>query len=517
MPELIVKSYFFECGKNAPKNSEFKGIVTHESVFGGSVYGKSSLKGGGSYFDYTAREKAVKESGSNHSFAGYTSRDNATEKSSDNYFTMSNIGHLYNDNDRKRFRIDAEKSFQKNGDLAWALVVSFENPDLKNLYGIDGQDDLSDIMNIAMNKTFLELGFDPNNMIWWEDMHTNTDNPHMHITFAERTHTRDRGKLTPTELSKMKGIIASEIIAKRRFRELYGMSHEKALQQSEELKREIVSEIKELGFNDYREIFNLYLQLPKTGRLQYNSTNMIPFREDLDKIVDKLLTVEPIAAEYKKYKTRLEYLANNINQTVNEKVTNIETAEDNKLKVQIANAVLKSMKMFSSNVIRENMKERKLESEKELLKNLDGILAPEYLASIKLAAKGNSKVAMDQILNTKDSPERNLALATVLMLHSDRENDWVKGYVLMNVAAKDGNKQAKKFINYHKKSYVLRKREHNYMKKTFSPYITAEISKVVSQKTMALENEMQAFLHSNDEIVAQTYDDIKIDSYVRKA
>lgn len=92
MTELIIKGYFFEYGKNAPKNCEFKGIVDHDLLLGG----------GRSFFQYTDREQAVKDSAG--SYAGYTSRGNATENSAPEYFTMSNMGHLFTEEDRSRWR-----------------------------------------------------------------------------------------------------------------------------------------------------------------------------------------------------------------------------------------------------------------------------------------------------------------------------------------------------------------------------------------------------------------------------
>jgi hypothetical protein len=503
MTELIIKGYFFEYGKNAPKNCEFKGIVDHDTLLGG----------GRSFFQYTDREQAVKDSAG--SYAGYTSRGNATENSAPEYFTMSNMGHLFTEEDRSRWRSYSQTAFQQKGDLAWNLIVSFAEQDVKDLYGIDGQNNISDIVNVAMNKMFLDLKLDPANMIWWEDYHTNTDNPHMHITFMERNHTRDRGKLTSKELKHVKDIFVTEIVSKRKFRERYGMSHEQALKESEQLKRGIVDEVQGLKFEDYRDIFNLYLQLPKTGRLQYNSLNMLPFREDLDKIVDRLLNIDPIKQDYQTYKDNLAYLASNINEVVNEKVTNIEDVEDKKLRIQVANTILKSMKSFSGNMIQETMKDRKFETEKEMLKDLNKTLDSGMLTSLRLAAKGNYKVAVDQIMNKPDSPERNLALATVLMLHSSKEGDWTKGYVLMNLSAKKGNKEAKRFVTYHKRKYELRKGEHRYLANHYGPKISAAVRKAVNQKTTALDEEIRSYLHNNEEIAPQTYDDIKVEHYIR--
>ena len=78
--DIVIKAYFFEYGKQAPRYSEFPGIVTSETMFGG----KSS------WANYTSRKESIKDSMNEDelgSFAGYTAREGATENSAKKYFT----------------------------------------------------------------------------------------------------------------------------------------------------------------------------------------------------------------------------------------------------------------------------------------------------------------------------------------------------------------------------------------------------------------------------------------------
>lgn len=46
--DIVVKSFFFQYGKSAPSNSEYKEVMTTDSLFGG-------------FFEYTDRKRSCKE------------------------------------------------------------------------------------------------------------------------------------------------------------------------------------------------------------------------------------------------------------------------------------------------------------------------------------------------------------------------------------------------------------------------------------------------------------------------
>lgn len=123
--DIVVKSFFFQYGKSAPSNSEYKEVMTTDSLFGG-------------FFEYTDRKEAVKNSATNteekqlninnvasKSFVGYTSRENAVINSAKHkYFTMSNEGKLYTKEEREQWVNNSKQYFSQEGDIAWSLVVS---------------------------------------------------------------------------------------------------------------------------------------------------------------------------------------------------------------------------------------------------------------------------------------------------------------------------------------------------------------------------------------------------------
>lgn len=347
--DVIVDVSFLQFGKNAPKNSGFKGIVNQSSLFGG-------------FTRYTGRESATENSIENDnldgetpansfeqsgSFAGYTSRDSATSGSSDSgYFTMTNDGKLYTDDERKQWIKKSKNAFSKPGDLAWTIVVSLDNYDLLKQYGIKDQNDLSRIAQVSLYKSFRKIGFDPGNMIWWEDYHTNTKHPHMHITFLEKENMRTRGKLTPKEIKDLKTTFINELAARKEYQHKYHQKADLALKEVTPLRQEIISAAERLDYSSIKKIYALYQQLPSTGRLQYGSSMMIPYRDQLDDIADEILKSPDVKEAYDKFTETVHSLSSNINDISGASVSDFEKTQDNKLRKQIANSVLQGFKTW---------------------------------------------------------------------------------------------------------------------------------------------------------------------------
>ena len=210
MNDIIIKSAFYEFGKSAPTKSGFKGTMSHESLFG-------------QFANYTARDSATKKSVVKEqdkdlpSLMNYTDRDNATKNSAKDgkYFTMTNEGKLYTEEDRKKWLENSKEAFSQPNSIAWQLVVSLQNYDLLEEYQITDQNEMSTIAKLALYRTFNKLHLDPNNFVWWEDYHTNTKHPHMHITFTEKDPTRTKGKFNKKELNMLKTAFMTELVQRK--------------------------------------------------------------------------------------------------------------------------------------------------------------------------------------------------------------------------------------------------------------------------------------------------------------
>lgn len=335
--DLLLKMSFLQYGKTAPSNSEYKGVLKQSSMFGTT---------NGSYFEYTSRKDAVKDAmkGNDDSFIGYTSRNHATERSGEKYFTMTHSGKLYTTEERKKWAEENCIAFQKEGDIAWTFVLAFHDFETMHNDFLYSQEDIAKTASVAIRKALNVMKIDPDNTVWWEDFHTNTEHPHLHITFMEKEKHRTKGKLSKRERDAVKRIFYEEFEAKKRYYQKQNAYFSDDLKKITPLRKNVVKTSKQIHFETFKSVIKLYQKLPDTGRLQYNSTMMIPFRKDLDKIVEEILLVESVKNEYEKYKDHVQKLAENMDEIGNEKISTLWESEDRKVRIQIANTVLQEFK-----------------------------------------------------------------------------------------------------------------------------------------------------------------------------
>lgn len=336
--DLLLKMSFLQYGKAAPKNSEYKGNLNKTSLFG--------IGDGGSFFEYTSRDEAVKDSmkDKSESFMGYTSRTHAIEKSGDAYFTMTNSGKLYTNTDREKWAEKNIDAFQKDGDIAWTFVLSFRDIDTMHKYRLFNQEDMASTTSAAIREAFRVMNIDADNAVWWEDFHTNTEHPHLHITFMEKEKHRTKGKLSKRERDAVKRVFFEEFGARERYYEKFRSLVSDDLKEITPLRQNVIKTTKNIQFITLQSVMKLYQKLPETGRLQYNSSMMIPYRKELDKIVEEILHVDSVSKEYLKYKDHVQKIAENMDQLGSEKISTLWESEDKKVRVQIANAVLNEFK-----------------------------------------------------------------------------------------------------------------------------------------------------------------------------
>lgn len=194
------------------------------------------------------------------------------------------------------------------------------------------------------------MNLEYDNMLWWGNYHIDTTHPHIHLCFLEKVKTRERGKLTPTELRKFKSTFIKEILKRAVF--------EKELKAS-------VNEFFKLKDIDFKNLMNvidsrvlekekvsmneLYKILPKQGRLAYNSYNMLPYKKLIDSLIDKVLSDADVQKEFNIYLSKLEQLEDLMNRQANTNISNIKSTELEKLRSQIGNHILKNYKRKITN------------------------------------------------------------------------------------------------------------------------------------------------------------------------
>ena len=336
MADLLCKVRYFKIGEQAPKNSCFKGIVTPESIFGGS----------NSYFNYCERY-VDKE---NTSLMKYTSRYG---------FTMSDDGYLDSKEKKQEFIDKGKESISKEGSIVYEIVCSLADYEVASNYNLTSQEQFAAITSVILPRFFTSIGLDPNNVSWWQDFHpenrtSTTPHPHIHLLFFEDepTHTFDRsyGKLPKKALNKFKSMFASEMVKREdqsKYKDLFNDINFS--------KKNVLDSIKHTNFEKVDTLKHLYAILPKSGRLQINSANMAPYREEVYRVVDKLLESKECKDAWKQFGESLDKYEYLVNQKVDSNISSRKDIEITKIKEQIANAILSGKKDFEEENKYENL------------------------------------------------------------------------------------------------------------------------------------------------------------------
>lgn len=249
----------------------------------------------------------------------YYDRDEACDKTIDtddavNYYKYrvgSNGGWGKNGD----FKADEDKKmFDKyKPETIYRMVVSFDERFAKENKILDKKS-MKKLMSKSMNKNIKELGLDPENVEWGCYYHTNTAHPHIHAFIFEKNPTRTDYHIKKSVFKPVKSNIIRTMNINS---ELYI--------ERDNVKKEIIDVLKDMGldtekysntnnskklFTNDKEINKMLKQLekiiPKSGSLKYNSANIMPYRPEIDKLVNKLLEKDDVKDIYKKYREMLD-------------------------------------------------------------------------------------------------------------------------------------------------------------------------------------------------------------------
>ena len=337
--QFINKARYFQIGKQAPRNSCFRGTVTPQSIFGGA----------GSYFDYTERYVG-KEC---DSLMNYTGRYGAT---------VSSDGNLDTENKKQEFKEKGIKALSKEGAICYEFVLSLKDYDTASKFNIVNQEQFSAVIRQIMPSYLKSIGLDPNNVSWWEDFHpenrtSSIPHPHVHLLFFENepSHTFDRtyGKLPKKALNDFKRMFSNQLLKREdqgRYRDLFDNINVS--------RRNVLDKAKHTDLNRVKSLKDLYAILPSSGRLQINSTGMMPYRDVVYRVVDSLLESKECSEMWNSYLKSLDIYEQQINSKVGSDISSRKDTEISKIRDQIANYILSGRKDY----IGENRYDRILEN-----------------------------------------------------------------------------------------------------------------------------------------------------------
>lgn len=326
----IHKLRFLIYGYQPPKGSRFKGTLDTGSLIG--------------YTQYTDRDDAKgneKKLGKRKDgYLGYTSSHHKDA-------TISSEGVIDSTKKREELYKKMEKAFSKQGDIFYEEIISLESHEEAERLSL-GQSakQWEPLLNEVLPKVFRHKGFDPKNMLWTADLHTNTQHPHVHLLFMEKEHTMDRAKFTQSDMKYLKRQLLSALERRQAYCDRLEASVDDVFKKKDQQFRHLMSDVEESLINNKNiQLTELLKALPKRGRMQYNSFNMKDYRPLIDNYIDHLIRTDKNAkASFSKLMETLDRLEANINDAGNEKISTLKEAEIRKIYERIGNMILQKAK-----------------------------------------------------------------------------------------------------------------------------------------------------------------------------
>lgn len=305
----------------------------------------------------------------------YFEREEACDYTQDGYgdnefeVNTSDAFNYYN------YRIGSTGGFGKRGDLVkneandlidkyrpeymYRMVFSFEEDFLREANFLS-KPKFQKLITKSMEKNIRLMKLDPDNVEWGCYYHTNTKHPHCHIWLFEKEPTKDYLKIPKKQFAKMRSNIVrnmalnTEMYAERdiKTKELYDQLKSLGLDTNPYSKtknnhKKFFAKDKELA----KMMIDLEKKLPKTGSMKFNSKNIRPFHDEINKIVDKVLSNTSIKDYYKEFNTLLEKekkIYDNRYFTDEEKMKKNKFIDNKQKEVKdkIANMILQNIKNY---------------------------------------------------------------------------------------------------------------------------------------------------------------------------
>lgn len=266
-------------------------------------------------------------------------------------------------------------------EIIWRFVFSFEDEFAIN-NGIKEKKEMQKLIRKSMPKIIRTMGFDPDNVEWAGFYHTNTDHPHVHVSFYEKLptektlnpYTKDQFKKLRSNVFKVMQLntdlyVHADVKKKELMETLDKCELSKAMKES--LKRTFNCSKSKKGIKLDRQLVNMLLDLeavlPKKGSMKFNSANIAPYKEQIRDVVKQLVSNEQIRPFFEAYEKMVDqevelqqYLygdgeseyKNEAGETVNGKGTGTlmqqKFKEDKmtRIETQMANLILQNIKDF---------------------------------------------------------------------------------------------------------------------------------------------------------------------------
>lgn len=200
----------------------------------------------------------------------------------------------------------------------YQMVISFR-PEFAIENDLVDLKDMQAFITKTMNRNIIELGLEPDNVVWGGYYHTNTENPHVHIWMYEKTPTKKILKINKKRFTKMKSVLGSYLVDSAELLSTKDIAFKNFLNALEKcnIDKKVLKSIKHHSFSKFfpqdklsKDLYpllrNLYNELPAHGSLKYNSANILPYKNDINEIIKIIKEDNEISQIIQEYQSHVE-------------------------------------------------------------------------------------------------------------------------------------------------------------------------------------------------------------------
>ena len=283
-------------------------------------------------------------------------KDYALFSDKDAYLTENDETFIWNSKGDllKKDAINTLKDMDDKG-IFWRGFLSFPS-DFAIEHGLITKIDFYSLTNNVMPSLVIDMGLDINNVDWLCTLHRDTKHPHIHFCIYEKIPSKASPQYPKSVIYKFKSNVANYLIDNKKFYELRDQTFTNI---TGTISSKDLNKIKSqrLFSDKYRKELNsmllkFYDKLPPKGRLQYNSKNMQPYKNELDEIIKYILLHDSVKYDYANYLRLLEKHQKELDQIYGQSSSNKNKKyyndQLNRLYSKIGNEILQNFKRYQS-------------------------------------------------------------------------------------------------------------------------------------------------------------------------
>ena len=194
------------------------------------------------------------------------------------------------------------KMLRETKSCIWDMVISFEE-----LFGKEHlfhYEQAIGLLNNILPKFFKSANLNPKNIIWYAGLHENTDNRHIHISFFEKEPTFYNHRKKEYKYHRGKIPITAVKELKLNAENYFNSPMEELKIKRKKLVESLKLELADKSFDEFESSLKWFLkglfeEIPRSGRIGYDSENMKSFKERIDNVITLILEKSIYKDDYK--------------------------------------------------------------------------------------------------------------------------------------------------------------------------------------------------------------------------